>query len=201
MPYIVALTGGIGSGKSTIAEHFAKLGAGIVDADIIARLAVEKGSDALTKIAAHFGENILNEHGELNRKALREHIFNNDAERLWLNQLLHPIILQMTFSHFDKIDAPYILWVVPLLIETDLQKYADRVLVIDVDPKVQLNRIIQRDNIDENLAKKMLLSQLSNKERLQYANDIIKNNNGIDKLPPIINKLHQKYIALANNKK
>lgn len=200
MTYVVALTGGIGSGKSTIANYFAKLGVPVIDADIVARVAVAKNSPALAQITQHFGIHILEKDGSLNRKALREIIFNNAQQRLWLNNLLHPIIAEMTKQQINAINAPYVLWVVPLLIENKLQKQADRILVIDVDPQVQLKRVTLRDNIDEKLAQKMLSSQISNKERLKYADDTIQNNNQIEVLLPIIEQLHRKYITLANTK-
>lgn len=120
MTYIVALTGGIGSGKSTVANAFANLGVPLVDADIIARQVVEPGTSALAAIASRYGENILQQDGSLNRAALRQKIFSEQQEKAWLNSLLHPLIQQETQRQLAGIDQPYALWVVPLLVENGL---------------------------------------------------------------------------------
>ncbi|XKM13127.1 dephospho-CoA kinase [Orbaceae bacterium ac157xtp] len=197
MPYIVALSGGIASGKSTVANLFAELGVPIIDADVIAKEVVQKGMPALEQIHQHFGDSILLPDGNLNRAMLRNLVFTNDNERLWLNQLLHPIIQAKTDELIKQSCANYILWVVPLLIENNLHQLANRVLIVDVDPKIQLQRVMQRDNIDENLAKNMLSSQLSREERLRYADDIIVNNVCLDKLKHDVNQLHNHYLQLA----
>ncbi|MCO6548693.1 MAG: dephospho-CoA kinase, partial [Gilliamella sp.] len=147
MPYVVALSGGIASGKSTIADLFAKLGVPIIDADIIARQVVQAGSYAFNQIVKHFSQEILLTNGELDRSQLREIIFNNDHERLWLNDLLHPIIQQETQKQIAMQSTTYLIWVVPLLIENNLHTWADRVLIIDVPFSLQLARLVKRDNI------------------------------------------------------
>lgn len=197
MSYIVALTGGIGSGKTTVANTFAQLGVPIVDADIIARQIVEPGQPALSAIAERFGPNILRDDGTLNRSALRELIFNNEAQKRWLNQLLHPLIQQETLRQFSSIDAPYLLWVIPLLIENHLTDRADRILVIDVDPQVQLARTMSRDGVNHQLAKNILDAQVSRQVRLSYADDVIDNSGSPDSLPDIVQQLHQRYLQLA----
>ncbi len=138
MTYIVALTGGIGSGKSTVADEFATLGATIVDADIIARQVVEPGKPALDAIRLRFGDAMLNTDGSLNRATLRQRIFSSPEEKQWLNNLLHPLIHQETQARFQAASAPYILWVVPLLVENGLQQRAQRILVVDVDKEHSL---------------------------------------------------------------
>lgn len=189
MSYIVALSGGIASGKSTIAHLFAQLGVPIIDADIIARQVVEVGTPALAQIVKHFSQEILLENGELDRSQLREIIFNNDHERLWLNNLLHPIIAQETQKQFAQQTAPYVIWVVPLLIENHLQ--ADRVLMIDVSVALQLKRLINRDGINESLAKRMIASQASLSERLAFADDIIINDGDLASLTVQVDCLHK----------
>ena len=134
MRYIVALTGGIGSGKSTVANAFADLGINVIDADIIARQVVEPGAPALHAIADHFGANMIAADGTLQRRALRERIFANPEEKNWLNALLHPLIQQETQHQIQQATSPYVLWVVPLLVENSLYKKANRVLVVDVSP-------------------------------------------------------------------
>ena len=203
MPYVVALSGGVASGKSTIANLFAQLGVPIIDADIIARQVVEVGTDALAQIVKHFSTEILLPNGELDRSQLREIIFNNDHERLWLNNLLHPIIHQITQMQIAKQTAPYVIWVVPLLIENNLHQLADRVLMVDVPETLQMERLIYRDKISESLAKRMIRTQVPLAERLSYADDIIVNNGNLASLSEQVNKLHQQYLnnfKIKNNK-
>ncbi|WP_294834298.1 dephospho-CoA kinase [uncultured Gilliamella sp.] len=203
MPYVVALSGGVASGKSTIANLFAQLGVPIIDADIIARQVVEVGTDALAQIVKHFSTEILLPNGELDRSQLREIIFNNDHERLWLNNLLHPIIHKITQKQIAKQTAAYVIWVVPLLIENNLHQLADRVLMVDVPETLQMERLIYRDKISESLAKRMIRTQVPLAERLSYADDIIVNNGNLASLSEQVNKLHQQYLnnfKIKNNK-
>jgi dephospho-CoA kinase len=200
MPYVVALSGGIASGKSTIANLFAKLGVPIIDADIIARQVVQVGSDALNQIVKHFSQEILLANGELDRSQLREIIFNNDHERLWLNHLLHPIIQQETQKQIARQNSTYVIWVVPLLIENNLHTLADRVLIIDAPISLQLARLIERDNISQSLAEKMIRSQASLQKRLSYADDIIVNDDNFTSLTAQVDQLHQQYLHNFNGK-
>lgn len=200
MPYIVALSGGIASGKSTIANLFAQLGVPIIDADVIARQVVEIGTDAYKLIIKHFSQEILLPNNEIDRSQLRDIIFNNDHERLWLNNLLHPIIQEQTQIQIAQQTAAYVIWVVPLLVENNLHNLADRVLMVDTPEQLQLERLIQRDNIDESLAKKMISSQISSQKRLTYADDIIVNNGDLTSLTAQVNKLHQQYLNNFNIK-
>ncbi|MBI0028318.1 dephospho-CoA kinase [Gilliamella sp. B14448G7] len=200
MPYIVALSGGIASGKSTIANLFAQLGVPIIDADVIARQVVEIGTDAYKVIVKHFSQEILLPNNEIDRSQLRDIIFNNDHERLWLNNLLHPIIQEQTQIQIARQTAAYVIWVVPLLVENNLHNLADRVLMVDTPEQLQLERLIQRDNIDESLAKKMISSQISSQKRLMYADDIIVNNGDLTSLTAQVNKLHQQYLNNFNIK-
>ena len=146
MTYIVGLTGGIGSGKTTIANLFADLGVPLVDADVVAREVVAKDSPLLSKIVEYFGAQVLTEQGELNRAALRERVFSHDEDKLWLNNLLHPVIRERMKQQLAEQTAPYTLFVVPLLIENKLTALCDRILVVDVSPQTQLARSAQRDN-------------------------------------------------------
>ncbi|MCO6537959.1 MULTISPECIES: dephospho-CoA kinase [unclassified Gilliamella] len=200
MPYVVALSGGIASGKSTIADLFAKLGVPIIDADIIARQVVQPGSYAFNQIVKHFSQEILLANGELDRSQLREIIFNNEHERLWLNDLLHPIIQQETQTQIAMQSKIYLIWVVPLLIENNLHTWADRVLIIDTSFSLQLERLVKRDNISESLAKKMIQSQVSLKKRLSYADDIIVNDGNLLSLTTQVNLLHQQYLNSFKSK-
>ncbi|MEH0832047.1 dephospho-CoA kinase [Pectobacterium cacticida] len=197
MTYIIALTGGIGSGKTTVANEFAKLGATIVDADIIARQLVEPGKPSLDAIKLRFGNRILTADGSLDRAALRQRIFSSPEEKQWLNSLLHPLIHQETQAQFQAASTPYILWVVPLLVENGLQQQAQRVLVVDVDSATQLERTMARDGITRQQAENILAAQATREQRLAYADDIIDNSRGSDALAPQVIKLHRHYLALA----
>ncbi|SLM64597.1 MULTISPECIES: dephospho-CoA kinase [Dickeya] len=197
MAYIIALTGGIGSGKSTVAQGFAALGIGVVDADVIARQVVEPGQPALAAIIEHFGHQILLPDGSLNRGALRERIFSNGEDKGWLNALLHPIIQAQTRRQLAATTSPYALWVVPLLVENHLQQQAQRILVVDVEPEIQLQRTMARDKISRTQAQRILAAQASREQRLACADDIIDNNNNPNELALRIAALHQHYLELA----
>ncbi|MBI0549125.1 dephospho-CoA kinase [Pectobacterium parmentieri] len=197
MTYIVALTGGIGSGKSTVADEFAKLGATIVDADILARQVVEPGKPALDAIRIRFGDAVLNTDGSLNRTALRHRIFSSPDEKQWLNNLLHPLIHQETQAQFRAMSTQYILWVVPLLVENGLQRRAQRILVVDVDRDTQLERTLARDGISRQQAENILAAQVTREQRLAYADDIIDNSRCPNELAPQVAELHRHYLDLA----
>ncbi|NKI75248.1 dephospho-CoA kinase [Dickeya sp. CFBP 2040] len=197
MAYIVALTGGIGSGKSTVAQGFAKLGATIIDADVIARQVVAPGQSAFAAIVEHFGREILQPDGTLNRSALRERIFSNPEDKRWLNALLHPVIQKETRRQLAAVSTPYVLWVVPLLVENQLQGKAHRILVVDVPLETQLQRTMSRDGVSRTQAENILASQASREQRLACADDIIDNNSNPSLLAPRIAALHQHYLELA----
>ena len=197
---IVGLTGGIGSGKTTVSDKFLKLGIHIVDADIVAREVVEPGTLALNQIAQHFGADILTKSGELNRTKLREIVFANPDGKAWLNALLHPLIRQEMFSQLHQASSPYSILVAPLLIENKLDKLVDRVLVIDVSKSTQIQRTCQRDGSSIEIVENIISSQVDRQERLAAADDVINNDNvSIDSLDEQINKLHQHYLSLAKS--
>ncbi|BAK10159.1 dephospho-CoA kinase CoaE [Pantoea ananatis AJ13355] len=193
----MALTGGIGSGKSTIAGYFAASGVDIIDADVIAREVVEPGTPALQAIIERYGDAILTEQGTLQRSRLREIIFATPDEKTWLNALLHPLINARTQQLKAQAASPYVLWVVPLLVENRLQRQADRVLVVDTDEETQLRRTLQRDNVSLEQAKRILAAQATRQQRLDCADDIIDNSGTPEKALPQVAKLHQLYLKLA----
>ncbi|MBJ7222884.1 MULTISPECIES: dephospho-CoA kinase [unclassified Brenneria] len=197
MTYIVALTGGIGSGKSTVADEFAKLGVTIIDADIIARQMVEPGKPALEAIKRRFGDTILNADGSLNRAALRQRIFSSPEDKRWVNNLLHPLIHAETQAQIQAAAVPYVLWVVPLLVENGLQQRAQRVLVVDVNRDTQLERTLARDGVSRQQAENILAAQATREQRLAYADDIIDNNRSQKELAPRVAQLHRRYLELA----
>lgn len=197
MAYTVALTGGIGSGKSTVSEAFARLGVPLVDADVIARQMVARGQPTLAQIAAHFGPQVLRADGSLDRAALRHIVFAQPQEKAWLNALLHPLIHAETQRQLSQITAPYALWVVPLLVENRLTERADRILVVDVPVKLQLARTRARDGISAEQAQYILAAQATRAQRLACADDIIDNSGPADALVPQVAALHRRYLALA----
>ncbi|MGP1924231.1 MAG: dephospho-CoA kinase [Arsenophonus sp. NEOnobi-MAG3] len=199
MTYIVALTGGIGSGKSGVSDKFSSLGVPIIDADIISRQIVMHNTYTLNIIKQHFGSTILNNDGSLNRAKLRKKIFSNSKEKIWLNNLLHPLIRQETQRQVTLVNYPYVVWVIPLLIENNLEHLANHVLIIDVTPEEQIARIIKRDRITQEEAKNILFNQVSRTRRLQKADDMINNHDNKLILDETIAKLHQKYLQLAMN--
>ncbi|MEZ9516741.1 dephospho-CoA kinase [Vibrio splendidus] len=198
MAIIIGLSGGIASGKTTVAnlfnEHF---NIDIVDADIVAREVVAVGSDGLKQITDHFGEAILLEDGVLNRSKLRELIFSDPTEKQWLNDLLHPMIRNKIDSDLSKVTSPYALLVAPLLVENQMQGMADRVLIVDVPKEVQIERTISRDNVSKEQVASILKSQASREQRLAVADDVIKNHTKNQELLPQITDLHQKYLAIC----
>lgn len=197
MTYTVALTGGIGSGKSTVADAFSCLGINVIDADILARQVVEPGTPALATIAERFGQHILTEEGALNRRALRERIFAQPEDKAWLNALLHPLIQQETQRQLRQATSPYVLWVVPLLVENKLYERADRVLVVDVSRETQLLRTMQRDNVSREHAEHILAAQATREARLAVADDVINNNGAPDAIASDVARLHAHYLELA----
>lgn len=197
MGYTVALTGGIGSGKSTVADAFSRMGIQIIDADIIARQVVEPGTPALRAIAEHFGSELIEPDGSLNRRMLRERIFSHPDEKAWLNALLHPLIQQETQKQMSEATSPYVLWVVPLLVENNLHQNADRVLVVDVSPATQIQRTVARDNVAREHAEQILAAQATREARLAVADDVIDNNGAPDAIASDVARLHQQYLAYA----
>ncbi|MGG8291578.1 dephospho-CoA kinase [Klebsiella sp. 141130] len=198
MGYTVALTGGIGSGKSTVADEFAHLGVTVIDADIIARQVVEPGTPALLAIAERFGPQMINDDGSLNRRRLRERIFAHSEDKAWLNALLHPLIQQETRRQMQASTSPYLLWVVPLLVENRLTDKADRILVVDVPKETQIERTMRRDGVSREHAEHILAAQATREQRLAAADDVIENMGSADAVASHVARLHEKYLMLAS---
>lgn len=199
-PLVVGLTGGIGSGKSAAGEYFAALGVDVVDADRVSRQIVEPGSEALQRIAAHFGGEILLSNGELNRRALREIIFRDPAEKQWLESLLHPLIGRETARQLDQARSEYVILVSPLLLEGEQHRLTDRVLVIDVPEALQIERTTQRDQSTEKAVRAIMDTQMPRRERLARADDVIRNDRDLSHLRREVESLHHKYSELAQCK-
>ncbi|MGF1720098.1 dephospho-CoA kinase [Vibrio kyushuensis] len=199
MTFVVGITGGIASGKTTVADLFHQhFDIDIVDADIIAREVVQPESEGLNAIIAHFGLDIVTNSGELNRAKLREQIFSNPEEKQWLDNLLHPMIRHKMKNDIEAVNSPYALLVIPLLVENNLQQMTDRILVIDVDEQTQIERTMNRDSVSFEQAQSILSAQTSRETRLSFADDVIKNDTENKKLMPQITELHQKYLAISS---
>lgn len=196
-PFIVGLTGGIASGKTTVADLFAEKQITLVDADIVAREVVAVGSHGLSQIAAHFGPDILLSNGHLNRPKLRELIFADDENKKWINNLLHPLIHQELLRQLSESRSTYTLLVAPLLVENNLMNICDHILVVDVEESLQLARTMQRDNVSAQQVKSILAAQASREQRLAVADSIIINNGSLSTLHSEVDRLHQKFLELA----
>lgn len=197
--YVVAITGGIGSGKTTVANQFAELGIEVVDADVIAREVVEPGTPALAAIATHFGPEVITPDGQLDRRRLRERVFTDPQAKGWLNALLHPLIRTEMQRQCAATRSPYCLLVVPLLVENRLTALANRVLVIDVDEATQIERTCRRDGVSHEEAQAIVAAQASRAERLAAADDVLDNQNGTpEAIKSRILALHETYLAFAS---
>jgi len=193
----VGLTGGIASGKSTVANLFAALGATIVDTDLLAREVVAPGSPLLATIARHFGpldsRGVLQKDGSLDRARLRELVFADPAERQWLEALTHPAIRELTDKRCEEATGSYVIVAIPLLVETAGADRFDRVLVVDCDREIQLARLQARDGSTREQAARLLAAQATREQRLAVADDVILNNGDIAALRDQVEKLHRRY--------
>lgn len=198
--FIVGLTGGIGSGKTTVANLFADLGVTLVDADIVAREVVAPGQPALAAIAAHFGPDMLQTDGSLNRALLRQRIFSDVQAKSWLDQLLHPLIRQQMMLQLANATSAYALLVAPLLIENGLTPLIDKLLVVDIQPETQLLRTSSRDKVSQQQVAAIMATQCDRAQRLQLADQIINNDQDPAVLPEKVRELHQIYLAMAAEK-
>ena len=198
--YVIALTGGIGSGKTTISDIFKEKNVPIIDTDVIAREIVEPNKLAYREIIKTFGEVILNTDRTINRQALRKLIFSYPEKRLQLESILHPIIWQEVNSQLNSLSTAYCVVVVPLLLE-NLSKITrvkfDRILVVDVEEETQIIRSQKRDNSDMKEIKNIIQNQVSRQTRLDSADDIILNEGNIDSLNGKVNNLHLEYLKLS----
>lgn len=194
---VVGLTGGIGSGKSTVARMFGALGVHWVDADDVAREVVEPGTPALARIAEHFGAEILQADGSLDRARLRTIVFEHPDERAWLEGLLHPVIREELMRQLQPADyaLPYILLVSPLLLETDQHQLAEKVVVVDVPVEVQLARTMARDDNDQAQVERIIAAQMPREKRLQKADEVVDNNTMLSDVERQVSELHKKFMV------
>ncbi|WOH35814.1 dephospho-CoA kinase [Thalassotalea fonticola] len=195
---VIGLTGGIGSGKTTVADIFATYGIDIIDADIVAREVVEPGTPALAQIAEHFGAEFILNDGNLDRTKLRHRVFANEDDKHWLNALLHPLIRNAMAQQCIAAKSPYCFLVAPLLIENGINKSVEKVLVIDVKPETQIARTVSRDNNTTEQVQKILNAQVSREERLSYADYVINNDDcSIEALKEQVELLHREFLKLV----
>ncbi|QBM16341.1 dephospho-CoA kinase [Marinobacter sp. JH2] len=193
---IIGLTGGIGSGKSTVVRLFGELGVHWVDADDVAREVVEPGMPALKTIAEHFGDEVLRADGALDRAWLRQRVFAEPEERAWLEALLHPIIRDELIRQLQPADynLPYTLLVSPLLLETDQHELVNKTLVIDVPESVQLERTMARDNNSREQVERIMAAQMSRENRRAKADAIIDNNQPLIEVERQVAELHNQWV-------
>lgn len=197
MVFVVALTGGIASGKSTVSGLFEELGVPVVDTDVIARELVEPGQPLLSSVVAAFGHELLDAYGRLKRRKLRNLVFSNREKRLQLEALMHPEIAEEVRRRILMLDAPYCLLVIPLLAEKGGYAGVDRVLVVDVDPSIQINRLNIRDGASKKQARLVLAAQATREQRLAIADDVIENDGSIADLREKVLELHRLYSSLS----
>lgn len=198
--YVVGLTGGIGSGKSAAADIFRALGITVVDADTLSREVVEPGQPALEAIAEHFGSDVINADGGLDRAAMRSRVFADPDQREWLEALLHPLIADLIRLRLDGAASPYAVLETPLLFETEQHRLVDRTLVIDVGEETQLARAMQRDASDADTIRSIIGAQMERSERASRADDVICNEGSLAQLEAAIQALHERYLEMTKQR-
>lgn len=199
--FIVGLTGGIGSGKSAVTRRFEALGIQVVDADVAARDVVMPGSRALAAIVDAFGPTVVDQNGQLIRKALRALVFSDEEKKAILNKIMHPAIREHMLSQLLQADSDYVILSAPLLLENKLDTWVNRVLVIDVPPETQVSRTIHRDNVDRLQVLAIMQAQMNREERLEKADDVIDNSGPESALDKQVQVLHEKYLLLATERR
>lgn len=196
MTLLIGLTGGIGTGKSTVCKLFAERGVAVIDADAVAKELVALDQPALQAIVQEFGKGIIDAKGRLRRDRLRSIVFSDPERRKRLEKLLHPLILEEMLNCANRAGGPYCILCIPLLVETDQSSAVDRVLVVDAPQALQIQRVMERDHLTIDEIKAIMHAQASREDRLKAADDVIMNASDMTKLAEQVNALHQKYLAL-----
>jgi dephospho-CoA kinase len=197
-PLRIGLTGGIGSGKSTVTQRFAELGVPVIDADVASRNVVAAGTPGLAQVVQRFGPQVLDAAGRLDRPALRALIFNDASLRQALDAILHPLIRAEMERDAAKTKGPYMVMAIPLLVEGgNTRRRVDRVLVVDADETLQIQRLQARDGSSAEQARAILASQVSRVERLAAADDVLLNTGTVAELRQAVDRLHEQYLLLA----
>lgn len=199
-PLRVGLTGGIASGKSTVADMFEGLGATIIDTDVVARDVVAPGEPALDAIRHEFGDEVFDADGALDRAALRSIVFADEDARDRLEAILHPLIRERTEALAATAGGDYQIIVVPLLVGSPLQDLVDRIVVVDCDESAQIRRLMARDAESEGQARRMLAAQSSRDQRLQIADDVVRNDGELTATLEQVEKLHRRYLEMARGR-
>ncbi len=194
---IIGLTGGIGSGKSAAANFFQNEGITVIDTDNLAREVIEKETTGFKSIVDYFGSNILDEDGSIDRGKLRREVFDNNKKKKVLESITHPLVRELMAERIAAAQSPYSIIVVPLIYETKSMSAYNRILVIDCDPELQLERATSRDNNSNRLIQKIIDSQCSREERLSIANDVIPNNDSLKNLKSRSLEMHKFYLRLC----
>lgn len=198
----VGLTGGIGSGKSAATEMFANLGINIIDADIISHQLTQSGSEGFYEIKRLFGDEFIASNGELDRKKIAQVIFSDPQKKTALENILHPKIKQQMLDEIELLSANnYIILAIPLLIESNFTDLVDRIIVVDTDDAARIKRIQQRDDRPDDQIRNIIKQQITRDDRLQRADDILNNNGNLDDLRAAVNKLDDKYLRIASQKR
>ncbi len=197
---VIGLTGGIGSGKSTVTDLFTQKGAPIIDADDIAHDIVQRGQPALDRIIDELGTQFLTTDGQLDRGELRSHIYNHPADKKRLESILHPLIFHEMQRQLSTVNFPYGILSVPLLFETNFQLHVQRIVVVDCPEQVQIKRVKLRDNLPIEDIKKIMSNQCSRAYRISHADDVINNDCSQDKLAAQVQSLHDKYLNISASK-
>jgi len=197
----IGLTGGIASGKTTVAQRFMELGVPVIDADEAARAVVAPGTPGLVKVIERFGGGVLAENGELDRRALRDLVFSDPGARRDLEGILHPLIRANMEQGAQKAAGPYLVMAIPLLVESGSFDRVDRVLVVDVDEALQVQRVLARDGGSSEQARAMVASQASREARLAAADDVLLNAATVTDLRQSVDRLHERYLLLAENQR
>lgn len=199
MTLVIGLTGGIGSGKTTVANMFAENGVPLIDMDEIAHAIVEPGSEALQAVVDQFGQEVLQNDGSLDRKQLRQLVFRNSDKRQQLEAILHPRIRQQARQELDEITAPYCIMVIPLLFESKQNDLIQRVLLVDTTMELQIQRTMLRDKSPRSDVEKIIRSQASRETKLSGADDIILNVGDESELTSQVKRLHEQYLKMSKS--
>jgi len=194
---IVGLTGGIGSGKSAAANFFQNEGITVIDADGLSREVIEEGTPGFASIVEYFGSKIIDSDGSINREHLRKEVFDDDKKKKLLESIIHPLVRELMVKKIAVSKSPYSIIMVPLIFETNSMSNYNRILVIDCDPKLQLQRAMLRDNNSKAQIEKIMDSQCSREERISIANDIIPNNDSLENLKIRSIAMHKFYLGLS----
>ncbi len=196
--HVVALTGGIASGKTAVSDRFAELGVAVVDTDLLAREIVQPGADAWREIGARFGPAAYQTDGNLDRAALRRVVFSDPAARRDLERITHPRIAALARQRLDALDTCYAVLVVPLLAESSAYAWVDRVLVVIADPQIRLQRLVHRDQVDIDQAQAVMAAQKDDRARLALADDVLHNDASLAELRSAVDRLHVAYRSRFN---